>query len=72
MLIKILKLIQILTDWFNLGCTKLQYYVFVKIIFSKLQFFLEINSLGGAFFDKAAFFLWQECESQAIIMKYHG
>ena len=44
MLIKILKLIQILTDRFNLGCTK-------------LQFFLEINSLGGAFFDKAAFFV---------------
>lgn len=58
MLIKILKLIQILTDWFILGCTK-------------LHFFWEINSLGGAFFDGAAF-LWQECESQAIIMKYHG
>lgn len=49
MLIKILKLIEILTDWFILGCTK-------------LHFFWEINSLGGAFFDEAAF-LWQECES---------
>ena len=44
MLIKILKLIQILTDWFILGCTK-------------LHFFWEINSLGGAFFYKAAFFV---------------
>lgn len=44
MLIKILKLIQILTDWFILGCTK-------------LHFFWEINSLGGAFFDEAAFYV---------------
>lgn len=37
-------LIQILTDWFNLGCTK-------------LQFFGEINSRCGDFLDKAAFFM---------------
>lgn len=50
MLIEILKLIQILTDWFILGCTK-------------LHFFLEINSLGGTFFDKAAFFVARVRES---------
>lgn len=51
-------LIQILTDWFNLGCTK-------------LQFFGEINSRCGNFLDKVALFLWQECDASAIIMKLH-
>lgn len=51
-------LIQILTDWFNLG-------------FTKLQFFGEINSRCGNFLDKVALFLWQECDASAIIMKLH-